>query len=327
MPTITWDQVGTRRFESGVDRGVLYPPSGEGVPWSGLTSVVEKMRADVEGVYFDGRRIGNAITYGEYSADLSCITYPIEFEFLQGSAELRRGIQVGDQPLQTFGLCYRTLIGDDVNGDEAAYKLHMVYNLVAVPSDKTYTSKGDDPSLVEYSYALTAIPEDVPGYRPTAQIVVQSDKVYPWLMEELEARLYGSGYQPARMIPLGEMVKFLREWARIKITYNEAAGTWSATTDWPGIISFPTVDSFRLDGANASFKDTSDSEYIITDLVEDPNLVAFEVLDDGKGFWTLKTDHEGTIVDKGDGKVEIQDADPIFTGPSTFRIKSKKILT
>jgi hypothetical protein len=322
---ITWDEVGTRRFESGVDRGVLYPPNGEPVAWSGLTSVVEKMKADVEGVYFDGMRIGNAITYGEYSAELSCITYPYEFETLQGTTEIRQGVLLGDQPLQTFGLCYRTLVGSDTGGDEAAYKLHIVYNLIAVPSDKTYTSQSDDPSLVEYSYTLVAIPEEAPGFRPTAQIVVKSDDVYPWLLEDLEAMLYGSDEMTATLIPMRQMTDWLKNWARVKINVNAAEGTWTATSDKPGYVFLLDDDTILIQGANAFFEDEYETTFIIDDTVEDPDLYQFEIIDHGGATWTAKSNHLGVIVEFDDGSFEIQDADPVFAGPDIFRIKTKKL--
>lgn len=324
MPTITWDQVGTRRFESGVDRGVLYPPGGDPVAWSGLTSVVEEMKADIEGIYFDGMRIGNAITYGEYNAELSCITYPLEFETLQGTTEIRQGVLLGDQPLQTFGLCYRTLVGNDTEGDEAAYKLHIVYNLVAAPSQKTYTSQSDDPALVEYSYTLVAIPEEVPGFRPTAQIVVKSDEVYPWLLEDLEAMLYGSDEATATLIPMRQMTDWLKNWARVKITVNEAEGTWTATSEYPGYIFSLEDDTFLLNGVNAFFQDTEETVFVIDDTVEDPDLTQFEIIDHG-GTWTVRSNHLGVIAEDGDGAFEIRDADPVFAGPDIFRIKSKKL--
>lgn len=323
MSALTWGRVGTRRFESGVDRGVLYPPVGDGVAWSGLTSIVEKMRADVEGVYFDGMRIGNAITYGEFSADLSCITYPPEFDTLQGVGELRRGVMLGDQPLQTFGLCYRTMIGDDTK-EEVGYKLHIVYNLIAVPSEKTYTSQSDDPAIVEYGYALTAIPEEVSGFRPTAQIVIKSTDVYPWLLEELEAILYGSAESNPRLPPMRELIAWVKNWARVKITVNEAEGTWTASSDWPEYV-FPLDDgSFILENVNAYFLDEAETSYTIDDTVEDPDLVEFEVIDNGDGTWSARTNQLNVIVDHDDGTFEIRDADPIFTG-DTFRIQSKRL--
>ena len=136
MPILEWDKVGERYYETGIDRGVLYMPDGSAVPWNGLTSVIEHFDKSTSPVYYDGMKISDLVSLGDFSATMKAVTYPEEFVEIEGSAKLRNGLFVGDQPPQTFCLCYRTKIGNDVDGVDSGYKIHLIYNLTAIPSDK-----------------------------------------------------------------------------------------------------------------------------------------------------------------------------------------------
>lgn len=241
MAELVWDKLGERIYETGLDKGVLYLSDGTAIPWNGLTSVIEKFDRESSSVYYDGMKINQIVSLGSFSASMKAITYPDEFVEIEGLDEFKTGVFYGDQKPKTFGLCYRTLIGNELEGDSSGYKLHIIYNLMATPTDKTYASITSDPSIVEFEWDISAIPEEVSGFCPTAHIVVDSTKVEPLLLEELEAILYGSSTVDALLIPMSELVLFISNWYRMDIVDN-GDGTWSAIVNDESLI---TVDELE----------------------------------------------------------------------------------
>jgi hypothetical protein len=263
MTRLVWDDVGDKVYETGVDQGVLYLPDGSAVPWNGLTSVIESFGRESAPVYFDGMKISDSVTLGEFSATLSAITYPDEFLELEGLASMRNGVFVGDQKPKSFGLCYRSLIGDDIQGTGLGYKLHILYNVTAIPNDKPYSSISDSPSAIEFEWSITAVPEETPGFRPTAHFVIDSRDIDPWLLEDLEVLLYGSSTEDAVLLPMSELVSFMNEWYRLQIVDN-GDGTWTATSQREGFISYPDEpDIFQIINANVTYLDAD--TYVISD--------------------------------------------------------------
>ncbi len=258
MTTLVWDGVGTRVFETGVDRGVLYLPDGSAIPWNGLTAIVEKPDVSTTAVYFDGQKIQDLVVLGDFSATMKAITYPDEFLELEGSVELQPGAYIEDQPMQVFALCYRTLIGDDVDGLDAGHKLHIVYNLTAEPSDRSYETITDSTELMEFEWEITATPEEYPGYRPSAHVVIDSRKVDPDLLAELEAFLYGDETVDAALPELGVLLAHIADFYDMLIIVEDIGdGTWTAKVRDPDDLEFdvgePTM--FTLYHANATYLD------------------------------------------------------------------------
>src|SRR5580765_2617317 len=140
MSVLIWDTAGSKVYETGLDKGVLYLSDGSAVPWNGLTSIVEKFDKESESVYYDGMKITDLVYLGDFAATLKAITYPDQFIELDGYGFLRQGMYVGNQLPKTFSLSYRTRIGNDVDGDVAGYKIHILYNLTAIPTDRTYNT-------------------------------------------------------------------------------------------------------------------------------------------------------------------------------------------
>lgn len=194
MTKLVWDGMGQRRYETGVDRGVLYLPDGTGVSWNGLTSVEEDEGGiEVEPFYFDGVKYLQVRTSGDYSGTISAYTYPVEFEQFDGLEQVTNGMQLTRQPVtEMFAISYRTRIGNDVEGLDHGYKIHVVYNLTATPSTKSYSTVSDQPEPVDLSWTVSAIPEIVPGYRPTAHVIFDTTKLNPYLVLDLEDLLYGT---------------------------------------------------------------------------------------------------------------------------------------
>jgi hypothetical protein len=317
MATVKWDQVGSRVFENGLDRGVLYLPSGDCVPWNGLTNIIEKFNRETKPVYFDGSKINELITLGDFSATLKAVTYPDEFMDFEGVENVRQGIQVGDQRPKTFALSYRTKIGDDIDGTDAGYKIHVLYNVTATPSDKTYSTFKIDPSLIEFEWTISAVPEEVPGFNATAHLVIDSRTTDPFLMEDIEAKLYGSTYVDAALLPMADFVNFMSEWYRVKIVDN-GDGTWTATADRPGFIFDVGLEEFLITNCNAIYLD--EYTYIISDtkdISEVPQIQIQEFID---GTWTASTPNDNVIVDLGGGVVEIRNATIVFVSPTMYEI-------
>lgn len=321
MPRIAWDQPKDRLYENGLDHGVLYMPDGSAVPWNGLISVQSKSNMKVDAVHFDGMKIGQVVTVGEFEATLRAVSYPREFEDLQSMEALRPGIYLGDQPPETFALCYRTFVGDEARGQNASYKIHVIYNVVAVPSGVDHETRSDSPSAAEMEWDLYAVPEEVEGYRPTAHFVIKSDEVDPWLLEDVEAKLYGDVGSYASLLPMADLIQFLAEWARLRIVDN-GDGTWSAIADRPGFFENLigiSPDAWQINEANAQYLD--DDTYIIEDTVTRLDLL--DVRDNGDGTWTAITSNDAVLDIDDEGVFILYDVDPIFSGPESFRIQSK----
>lgn len=194
---IVWDATGERFYETGVDRGVLYVQDKlglypKGVAWNGLTAVTESPSgAEPTPLYADNIKYLNLMSAEEFGATIEAYTYPDEFEKCDGSAELGAGVVIGQQPRSGFGLCYRTILGNDIDGDEHGYKLHLIYGAKAAPSDKGYATINDTPDAITFSWEVTTTPVPVEGFKPTASLIIDSTKVEPGKMAELETILYG----------------------------------------------------------------------------------------------------------------------------------------
>lgn len=197
MAKIEWDKTGEKLYETGVKNGVLYLPdeSGaytNGVAWNGLTSVKESPSgAEATPLYADDIKYLELTSAEEFGGTLECYTYPDEFAECDGSAEVAPGVIIGQQNRKTFGLCYRTTLGNDVKGNEYGYKLHLIYGAKASPSEKAYSTINDSPEAITFSYEITTTPVNVTGYKPTASLIVDSTKVSAEKMAALEAILYG----------------------------------------------------------------------------------------------------------------------------------------
>lgn len=198
MSRLTWDNTGERLFETGVKNGVLYPIQAggkytKGVAWNGLISVTESPSgAEATALYADDIKYVNLLSNEEFGATIEAYTYPDEFAECDGSGTLAEGVLLGQQKRKVFGLCYRTTIGNDVDGNDHGYKLHLVYGCLAAPSEKAYSTINDNPDAITFSWEVTTTPVNVTGFKPTSQITIDSTKVAKEKMTAIEALLYGS---------------------------------------------------------------------------------------------------------------------------------------
>lgn len=197
MSKLKWDQTGERLYETGVRNGVLYPLGvngtyPKGVAWNGLTAVTESPSgAEATPLYADDIKYLNLMSTEEFGATIEAYTYPDEFAECDGSAALATGVQIGQQVRKTFGLCYRTALGNDVSGNDYGYKLHIIYGALAAPSEKAYATINDSPEAITFSWELTTTPVDVTGFKPTASITIDSTKADTTKLAALEEILYG----------------------------------------------------------------------------------------------------------------------------------------
>jgi hypothetical protein len=318
MATLQWDQVGDRVYENGLDRGVLYLPDGSGVVWNGLTEVQQKFDQKTTPVYFDGRKINDLVTLGTFTASMKAITYPDEFVEVEGLAALRPGLYLGDQPLKTFGLCYRTHTGNDFDGIDG-YKLHVVYNLTAIPSDTSYTSLSDSPELVEFEWDLTSIPADTPGFRETSHLIVDSRSVDPWLLADIEDILYGDSDADAALLPIDDLIAYLDEWFRLQIV-DHGNGTWSAIEYKEGTnIIFLPDGEFEIINCNAIYT-VEDVEFIISDTLDVADIPTIDITDHNNGTWTAQTSVDALIEMIEPDLFAIHDANVFWVNEFTYQI-------
>lgn len=217
MAKLVWNEAGKRLYETGVDRGVLYVSDGngryqKGVVWNGLVSVNESPSgAEATPLYAGNVKYVELMSNEEFGASIEAYTYPEEFEQCDGSAELADGITIGQQPRKSFGLCYRTKIGNDTDGDEHGYKIHLIYGAKAAPTEKSYTTINDSPEAITFSWEITTTPIEVADHKPTATLTIDSTKVQSDKLEAIEKKLYGDTATEATLPTPAEILALIEE--------------------------------------------------------------------------------------------------------------------
>ncbi len=194
---LVWDKTGEHFYETGVDHGVLYPIQADGtynkgVAWNGLSSVTESPSgAEATAIWADNIKYLNLRSAEEFGATIEAYTYPEEYAECDGSAEIATGVVIGQQNRKLFGLCYRTIMGNDVESNNHGYKLHLLYGCQAAPSEKAYSTVNDSPEAITLSWEISTTPINVPGFKPTANVIIDSTKVDKTKLAALEEILYG----------------------------------------------------------------------------------------------------------------------------------------
>lgn len=211
---LVWDQTGEKFYETGVKNGVLYVQHTDGtypkgVAWNGLTAVTESPSgAEKTPLYADDTKYLNLMSAEEFGATIEAYTYPDEFAQCDGSAEIAEGVTIGQQARKTFGMAYKTTLGNDVSNNDYGYKLHIIYGALASPSEKGYSTINDSPEAITFSWEVTTTPVNVTGKKPTASLVIDSTKANPEKLAALEKILFGSIEANARL-PLPDEIATL----------------------------------------------------------------------------------------------------------------------
>ena len=219
MSKIVWDQTGERLYETGVKRGVLYVQDTggtypKGVAWNGLTAVTESPSgAEATPLYADDIKYLNLISTEELGGTIEAYTYPDEFAECDGSASIATGVYIGQQSRKTFGMCYTTTVGNDVDSNAHGYKLHLIYGALASPSEKAYSTINDSPEAITFSWEFSTTPVNVTGFKPTANIVIDSTKATPEKLAALEKILYGDAEVEPRLPLPNEVAQVMGEGA------------------------------------------------------------------------------------------------------------------
>lgn len=215
MAKLLWDETGSRTYETGVDHGVLFPMEGgvykSGVVWNGLSSVTESPSgAESTAVYADNIKYLNLTSAEDFGASVEAYTYPDEWAKCDGSAEIAPGVMIGQQARIPFGLSYRTKLGNDTDGDTHGYKIHIIYNAKATPSEKAYSTVNDSPEAITFSWELSTTPTTVPGFSPTAILTIDSTKTDKEKLAALEDILYGTESAESRLPLPAEIIELLK---------------------------------------------------------------------------------------------------------------------
>lgn len=217
MSRLKWDEVGKRFYETGVDRGVLYPIQqddtySKGAAWSGLIGVDHKPSgAEATGKYADNMKYLNLISAEDLAGTIKAYYYPPEWGECDGSATVAPGVTVGQQSRKMFGLCYRTKLGNDTVGQNYGYKLHLVWGARATPSERNYGTTNESPDAIEFSWEFTTTPVDIPGFEPSAGMEIDSTGVTKAKLAALEDILYGAAEKEARLPMPAEIIELLGE--------------------------------------------------------------------------------------------------------------------
>lgn len=254
MTKLAWDQVGERLYETGVDHGVLYIPTAgvysNGYAWNGLTTVTESPSgAEASPQYADNIKYLNLVSAEEFGGTIEAFTYPEQFGQCDGTANPSVGVAVGQQSRKSFGLSYRTRKGNDTDGTDHGYKLHLVYGALAAPSEKAYATINDSPEAITFSWEFTTTPVEVPGLKPSAVITIDSTKVNAGALANLEDILYGTvGSDPRLPLPAEVLALFAGG------PLTEAVPTQPTFDEMENEITIPTITGvvYKINGETVS---------------------------------------------------------------------------
>lgn len=227
MTKLEWNRPGSRLFENGIDQAVLFVDNGPGVPWSGMIGITNKATSgETRDVYIDGVKANSEATIEEYVGTLEALFYPNEFEACDGLGyDLDSLVRIGQQTRKPFHLAYRSWVGNDLDGQQSEYKIHLLYNLHVMPSKRKFKSLARDVELQTFSWDLSSIPEPVPGYLPTSHLIFESSKLYPKILQQLEEIIFGGYYTDSRMPMPTEVVNLVGDYLPVRLIQNKSATT------------------------------------------------------------------------------------------------------
>ena len=225
MTKLAWAAAGSKLFEAGVDRGVLYPNTGPGVPWNGLINVNESpIGGDTKASYYDGIKYGQRSGVEEFAGSIEAFAYPREFEECDGTKASANGLYVAHQPKKQFGLSYRTKIGNDLKGLSYGYKVHLVYNAIAKPTTRNRKTSTNTTDPLTFNWAFSTAPVAVVGFAPTSHFIVDSTKAKSDVFREFENLIYGTSTTNPKLPTPEELITLFNDWSAFEISLNTTTG-------------------------------------------------------------------------------------------------------
>lgn len=255
MATLVWDEPGERVYQTGVDRGVLYLHDGTVVAWNGLTGIEDSSNSELKSFYLDGVKYLENLSPGDFVGKLKAFTYPDEFDSVNGIVEAAPGLAYYDQQPMSFNLSYRTKIGNDLEGVEHAYKIHILYNILANPESHSFgTLQNSAVQPIEFGWTLTGTPLKIKKFRPTVHVSIDSRKMPPYILKILEDKLYGTVDNNPSLPSIQEVAElFGYLGALIVVDYGD--GTWMALDESNTYITMIDDTTFQIDDADVTYLD------------------------------------------------------------------------
>jgi hypothetical protein len=258
VTALVWDKIGERIYQAGVDHGVLYLQDGEitkTVPWNGLIGIEESSNSELKSFYLDGIKYLENLTPGDFLGKLRAFTYPDEFDEVNGIVSPASGLSYHEQPHKSFNLSYRTRIGNDIEGTDFGYKIHILYNLLAVPESLAFETLQDSSiQPVEFGWSLSGTPSKLEKFRPTVHVSMDSTKTPPDIWKLLENTLYGTDTTDPYLPTIVEIGVFFGYLGAL-IIVDHGDGSWSAIDESDAYITMIDPTTFQIDNANATYLD------------------------------------------------------------------------
>lgn len=258
MAVLAWDEVGDRIYHVGIDRGVLYLHDGTVAPWNGLTGVEEGSTSEVKSFYFEGVKYLENFIPGDFEGKLKALTYPEEFDKVNGISGLAPGLDVYDQPASSFSLSYRTKIGNDVSPDHG-YKIHILYNVIANPDAVSFDTMESEAQPTEFGWSLSGTPIRLKGLRPTVHISIDSTKTPPEVMQILENQLYGTDSVGPSLPSISEVAGYFGYLGEL-IIIDHGDGSWTAIDGSDTYITMLNATTFQIDNVDPTYLDADTYE-------------------------------------------------------------------
>ena len=266
MTALVWDEIGDRVYQAGVDHGVLYLHDGTAVAWNGLTGIEESSNSERKSFYLDGVKFLENLTPSDFEGKLKAFTYPDEFDSVSGITNVAPGLAYHEQPPKSFNLSYRTQVGNDVEGLDFGYKIHILYNVLAKPEPFGYaTLQESGLQAMEFAWSLSGTPAKAPGVRPTVHITIDSRTTPAEILQIIEAKLYGTENTGPSLPPLTEIGEYFGYLGALLIV-DHGDGTWSAIDESDTYISMLDDTTFQITGADATYLDPETYEVSTTNV-------------------------------------------------------------
>ena len=254
MATLVWDEVSEKIYQTGIEHGVLYLHDGTVAPWNGLIDIEESSNSELKSFYLDGVKFLESLTPGDFQGKLKAYTYPDEFDSVNGLAVVAPGLTYYEQPPKSFNLSYKTRVGNDVEGTDHGYKIHILYNILANPDSHSFGSISESTNAVEFSWSLTGTPPKINQVRPTVHISIDSRTTPPEILALLEKTLYGTARTHPSLPPITEIGEYFGFRGGLLII-DHGDGTWTAVDESDTYINMIDDTTFQIDGADVTYLD------------------------------------------------------------------------